>query len=462
MAKKYIQKALSVGLSLTLCAGLVVPSFAASFTDLKNVIDTGEAYESEKGGIAVSTDENGTRNITLNEEVTDYEKKGCIEIAENQKVVLDLNGQTITGKVKWDATLVVRGGDLTLKDSTAKYDEDGNQTSAGDGKVTGGGHAGVWVEANGSFTMEGGTIEANNSHNYTDGRGPTSSGVGVTGEGSNFTMTGGTIANNNGNGPAVAVMDGASFDMEDGLIESNATGKTDCVSVEGDNSSFTMTGGEINATDGGKTVMGDASKVAIRGGTFSSLDDEYLPMGHTLVDGVFTHPWGAWANNGDGTQTHTCLLRSCGASETEKAETPAAPVAPAAPAAPVDGPEFEIDDPVIDIDDPAVPLAAGPVTCGEFIDYLWRHEDEPEADIVVDHEYAPAISWALSIDIISDDSFEPDELVTVAAVRDILTNYAQYLDMAMPELTTLTGEEDEAVLNCDEVLAEFFGEERSE
>lgn len=451
MAKKYIQKALSVGLSLTLCASLVVPSFAATFTDLKNVIDTGEAYVSENGGIAVSTDEDGTRNIKLNEYVTSDSEKG-IEIATNQKVVLDLNGQTITGAVKWDAALVVRGGDLTLKDSSE------DQT----GKVTGGGHAGVWVEANGSFTMEGGAIENNNSYNYTDGT--TSSGVGVIGEGSSFIMTGGTIANNKGNGPAVAVKDGASFDMDGGLIESNATGNMDCVSVEGDNSYFTMTGGEINAAGDGKTVTGNESKVAIRGGTFSSLDEGYLLKGHTLVDGVFTHRWGDWANNGNGTQTRTCLLTSCGASETEKAETP--DTTPDAPAAPVvstpDEPVIEIDDPVIDIDDPAVPLAAGPVTCGEFIDYLWRHEGEPEADIVVDHEYAPAISWALSIDIISDDSFEPDELVTVAAVREILTNYAQYADLAMPELTTLTGEEDEAVLNCDEVLAEFFGEERSE
>jgi hypothetical protein len=125
------------------------------------------------------------------------------------------------------------------------------------------------------------------------------------------------------------------------------------------------------------------------------------------------------------------------------------------------------------IDDEAVPLAAGPVTRAEFVDYLWRHEGEPApatdtvlfTDVTTEHEYAPAIAWAQSVGLISsyeDGSFQPDELVTVAAVRDILDNFAQVFGtnaVAVADLTTLRGEEDEAVLNCDEILAEFFGEE---
>lgn len=79
-----------------------------------------------------------------------------------------------------------------------------------------------------------------------------------------------------------------------------------------------------------------------------------------------------------------------------------------------------------------------------------------------EHEYSPAVAWAKSIGIIDgyeDGIFEPDELVTVSTVRSILTRFAAYADMAMPELTTLTGADDEAVLNRDQVLAEFFGEE---
>lgn len=78
-----------------------------------------------------------------------------------------------------------------------------------------------------------------------------------------------------------------------------------------------------------------------------------------------------------------------------------------------------------------------------------------------DHEYADAIGWAQANGLILGDennNFAPDELITVAAVRVILTRYADWKEMAMPELTTLTGADSDAVLNCDEVLAEFFGE----
>ena len=127
----------------------------------------------------------------------------------------------------------------------------------------------------------------------------------------------------------------------------------------------------------------------------------------------------------------------------------------------------------IQIDDPEVPLASGPVTRAQFIDYLWRHEGEPALvadsglfeDVTEEHEFSPAMAWAKSVGIIEayeDGTFEPDELVTVGAVRSILANFARVFGtnaVAAADLTTLTGDEDEAVLNCDEVLAEFFGEE---
>ena len=131
-----------------------------------------------------------------------------------------------------------------------------------------------------------------------------------------------------------------------------------------------------------------------------------------------------------------------------------------------------VDIPTVEIDDPAVPLASGPVTRAEFIDYLWRHEGEPASDgvctftdVAADHEFILALAWAEQnglAEAYEDGTFQPDELVTVAAVRDILDNFADVFGtnvVAADDLTTLTGEEDEAVLNCDEVLAEFFGEE---
>ena len=128
--------------------------------------------------------------------------------------------------------------------------------------------------------------------------------------------------------------------------------------------------------------------------------------------------------------------------------------------------------PGTEIDEPAVPLASGPVTRAEFLDYLWRHEGAPEsdgvctfADVPEDHEFILALAWAEQNGIAcayEDGTFEPDELVTVAAVREFLGNFAQAFGtnaVAAADLVSMSGGDDEAVLNCDEVLAEFFGEE---
>ena len=127
----------------------------------------------------------------------------------------------------------------------------------------------------------------------------------------------------------------------------------------------------------------------------------------------------------------------------------------------------------ITIEDVAVPLASGPVSRGEFLDYLWRHEGSPEAgaptfaDVPAGHEFAPAIGWAQASGLVSgygDGTFQADELITVSAARAVLDSFARVfggnaVDAAV--LSSLSGEDDEAVLNCDEVLAEFFGEENA-
>lgn len=121
------------------------------------------------------------------------------------------------------------------------------------------------------------------------------------------------------------------------------------------------------------------------------------------------------------------------------------------------------DDTGVEIDDESIPLSNGPVTRAQFVDYLWRHEGSPaaESELFADHEYAPAIAWALSVEIIGED-FQPDELATVADVRAILGSFARVFGsnaVDAADLTTLAGEDGEAVMNCAQVLAEFFGEE---
>ena len=123
--------------------------------------------------------------------------------------------------------------------------------------------------------------------------------------------------------------------------------------------------------------------------------------------------------------------------------------------------------PVVEIEDPDTPMAEGPVSCAEFIYKLWLLDGEPAplddrglpAAVSEDHEYAEAIAWAVSADVATIETFDPEELLTVDLARGFLINFAAYADMVMPELTTLIGDDDDLVLNTDDVLAEFFGRE---
>lgn len=130
------------------------------------------------------------------------------------------------------------------------------------------------------------------------------------------------------------------------------------------------------------------------------------------------------------------------------------------------------------IDDAIVPLAEGPVTRAEFINYLWEHEGRPVSagvctftDVESVHAYFDALCWAEESGVAEayvdaegheDGTFEPDELITVGAARAFLDNFANVFGtnaVAAADLTSLIGEDDEPVFNCGEVLAEFFGEE---
>lgn len=433
MAKKYIHKALSVGLSLALCAGLVLPSFAASMQELKDVINNQTSLKNDSGEDRISYD-NGT--VKLYEDVASSKvgESGIHLDGSDKNIVLDLNGHGVqgAGDKANDAVIVLKNGaQLTLQDSS----------EGKTGQIISGTWGGVSVESGSTFTMEDGTITNNAA--FEKGAESNHSASGVTVSGGNFIMNGGEISNNKGNTAAVIVKNAddkvGNFEMHGGTIDAG-----DRVAVDVKQGSFTMDGEEAVLKSTNNTVnVADGAQATVISGRVSSLDEHYLGEHSTLG-----------AANSDGLRTVVY--------NPPAEEDPTTPITPTTPDAPV------IDE-TVEIDDPAVPLAAGPVTRGEFIDYLWRHEGEPEAaaptytDVSADYEYAPAIGWAQSIGIldrvVSENSFAPDELVTVAVVRDILADFAQYAGMEMPELTTLAGEDDEAVLNCDEILAEFFGEE---
>ena len=248
--KLFSKRGLALIVSLMMClSAMSTTAWAGNFKDLQNLIDATEA------------DEDGIRNVTLNEDYTygddstddngtDDSSSKTITITEDKNVNLNLNGYTIIGS-KDSSVITVTGGDLTIRDeqsSTATDDSEAAPEKVG--TITGGGgDKGAGIQVNGgSLTMEGGSITNNTATN-------TGGGVYVT-DGGIFTMDGGEISSNkttqktgnNGNtGGAGVFVDNGTVIMENGAIKNNTSAASGGgVYVKGSNSSFTMNGGEIS------------------------------------------------------------------------------------------------------------------------------------------------------------------------------------------------------------------------
>ena len=122
------KRGFAVFTTLALCAGLVGPSFAATFTELQTVIDTKQSLyakdddgnDTEKIRIGYSDD---TKTVTLYEDVTrtGLENAKSILIGADAEVTIDLNGQKIdgnkdsqddSGRDMAGSVIKVTGGDL--------------------------------------------------------------------------------------------------------------------------------------------------------------------------------------------------------------------------------------------------------------------------------------------------------------------------------------------------------------
>lgn len=105
------------------------------------------------------------------------------------------------------------------------------------------------------------------------------------------------------------------------------------------------------------------------------------------------------------------------------------------------------------IEDGIVPLA-GLIDRQTLVSYLYTHEGSPDG-VDAEGEYTLALAWAVANDIV-DEEDDPEELVTVAILRDVMTRYAKLLNRTFD--VEIPGEDDDIVMNCDEILAEFFGD----
>lgn len=113
------------------------------------------------------------------------------------------------------------------------------------------------------------------------------------------------------------------------------------------------------------------------------------------------------------------------------------------------------------IEDSEIPLA-GLISVAQLLDVLRRHEEISDTELPEDfpwagHEYAQAICWGLETELVADtvdNPFDPDEIVTVAILRKIMTQYAGYLNTTFDVI--IEDADDMPAMNCDGILAEFF------
>lgn len=420
---KCFKKLLPVFLVLVLCGSMVTPAFAAvTFNDLNNALSNnftegkeigngrygyGDQNQDTQKYEIEAWDQDDTRYVEVNTDVAyDPDEDGYgtnIYIGHNQKVDLDLNGNTITGT---DANSVVCIEEGEPADASPVPSDAPGELTIHDGTITGGG----------------GSTEQQRSLSGVDDSTKQGGGIYV---GKNATLT-----------------------LDNTQVTENAADQGGGV--------YADAGANVELTNGSKVSGNEGGDVYLDYG-----DTGYrAPSGEDDGGGVNTPRGGSWADgsgntysgpvkaDGEGLNLTWTPSNTSGSGSGEFADT--------------------LDE--VEIADPDIPMGQGPVSCAEFIHKMWVLDGEPEPlddrglpeGVDEDHEYAPAIAWAVSAEIVSLDGFDAEALLTVALAREYLNNFAAYADMVMPELTTLTGKDDDPVMNSDDVLDEFFGKKDSE
>lgn len=115
------------------------------------------------------------------------------------------------------------------------------------------------------------------------------------------------------------------------------------------------------------------------------------------------------------------------------------------------------------IEDEETPLA-GLVSIAQLLEELRQYEgiediELPEDFQWIDHEFAQAIYWGLNEALVvdtEDDPLDPDEIVTVAILREVLENFVEYKGADLT--VTVDGEDDMIVMDLGERLTVFYGE----
>ncbi|MDE6725690.1 MAG: hypothetical protein K2J79_08800, partial [Ruminiclostridium sp.] len=265
----------------------------------------------EEGSSVVKCDEKHTGSNVWIEEAFPEDGKYYLdrditlssEISITNKVILCLNGQTITAAEDQRAFYIKNGGSLTICDcknnegkiisnnkSSNNTDNDSDTNSGNEARsVTSETkeekklNSAIYIEKNGNFTFESGTISDFSANEggavyskgafkmtggvISDNNAIKGGGVYIAAEGGSFTMTGGQICKNTvaQQGGGVYVSNGSSenscgiFNMNGGIISNNTIdeyAKTENNDIIGGGGVYTA--GKFNMKDG--TISGNVSK----------------------------------------------------------------------------------------------------------------------------------------------------------------------------------------------------------
>ena len=191
-------------------------------------------------------------SIKLSGDVIAFEGEPAIQVPYGKTFTIDLNGHKIDRNLSYsipDGYVMYVRGNLTIRDSSS------SQT----GTITGGNNkglsgsacygGGVQVEAQGSLTLESGSISENKSASYGGG-------VSI-GSTSKFIMTGGSIVGNSaGYGAGIVAKDNSTLTISDGTISNNTAGYFGGGIHVMSSAKFTMTGGSITENTAEKGAGG--------------------------------------------------------------------------------------------------------------------------------------------------------------------------------------------------------------
>lgn len=443
-----------------------------SDTDISNVTVSGNVATGSGGGIYI----NGY-NVTLTDTVisgNQANQGGGIYAAGNNANV------TMTGGSIVNNTADMLGGGVRLGSNVKFTMNSGSITgNACFGENYGGG--GVYSYLNSTFIMNGGEITNNTAKNGHGG--------GVFNHTATFTMTGGKLYGNSADGSSDDIFSNTTKGGSIVLISAKDMGV-----MEGDknvsqwmwdvgNGRWKGDHYEIyNSTGDGilrlKAAHDEYFNVTYR-------DDEKVLQTSNLEKGSEFptcqeptregYTFAGWSLELPETVNGNIVLIAQWELIPVEPEEPSEPTDPEEPTEPEE-PGVVIPDPdvpmggapdadTVDIEDEEVPLA-GMMSTAQLLEELRVREEIADVELpedfkFMDHDYAQAIFWALSEELVADTEEEPlnpDEIVTVGLMRKVLNAFAVNCKGYENFTTAIEGEDDEIVMDLGARLNLFYEE----